>query len=514
MEMTLAMTDINDIKKLYFKKGLNVAEIMRKTGHDRKTINKYLDMNDFNLVLETPERSKRGSKLDPFKKTIDKWLEADKKVWRKQRHTAKRVHTRLTELYGSKYDCSYRLLAEYVRIKKKEIFSDEPKFFLPLKHLPGEAQVDFGRTDFRENGTFYEGHHLNLSFPQSNTGYSQLFKGENLQCLEQGMINIFNHLGGVPTRIVFDNASSMVSDIGKNKYRKLTEHFMMFKNHFRFEAVFCNPASGHEKGNIEGKVGYHRRNYFVPPPEFDNLDEFNKSLLTELDDDQYREHYRKNATQHELFQADLKALLPLPEVEFEPALVISKKTDANACITIHKGKHRYSTRPSLAKSNVFVKLTADKVIILDQNLNEVVTHNRLYGDLKQESINWILYLGQISKRPTALKYTGIYDLFPQAAKDYFDTLDYENLKATLKTLNTLTEETNFEAAVDALLDAISHGASDTDSIQVLFKRKNSKIMELDGHLAAKNAPELPELKPDIRFYDTFYTVADGVEAND
>ena len=28
--MTLAMTDINDIKKLYFKKGLNVAEIMRK----------------------------------------------------------------------------------------------------------------------------------------------------------------------------------------------------------------------------------------------------------------------------------------------------------------------------------------------------------------------------------------------------------------------------------------------------------------------------------------------------
>jgi len=154
------------------------------------------------------------------------------------------------------------------------------------------------------------------------------------------------------------------------------------------------------------------------------------------------------------------------------------------------------------------------VIILDQDLKEVVTHDRLYGDLKQESINWILYLGQISKRPTALKYTGIYDLFPQAAKNYFDTLDYEDLKATLKTLNTLTEETNFEAAVDALLDAISHGASDTDSIQVLFKRKNSKIMELDGHLAAKNAPELPELKPDISFYDTFYTVADGVEAND
>src|SRR6056297_2838915 len=113
MEMTLAMTDINDIKELYFKKGLNVAEIMRKTGRDRKTVNKYLDMTDFNEVLELSKKSKRGSKLDPFKETIDEWLEADKKSWRKQRHTAKRIHTRLIEHYGSEYDCSYRLLAEY-----------------------------------------------------------------------------------------------------------------------------------------------------------------------------------------------------------------------------------------------------------------------------------------------------------------------------------------------------------------------------------------------------------------
>jgi putative ubiquitin-RnfH superfamily antitoxin RatB of RatAB toxin-antitoxin module len=70
MEMTLAMTDINDIKELYFKKGLNVAEIIRKTGHDRKTVNKYLEKTDFNIYLEASKRSKRGSKLDPFKETI------------------------------------------------------------------------------------------------------------------------------------------------------------------------------------------------------------------------------------------------------------------------------------------------------------------------------------------------------------------------------------------------------------------------------------------------------------
>jgi transposase len=30
--------------------------------------------------------------------------------------------------------------------------------------------------------------------------------------------------------------------------------------------VFCNPGQGHEKGGVEGLVGYARRNYMVPIP--------------------------------------------------------------------------------------------------------------------------------------------------------------------------------------------------------------------------------------------------------
>jgi hypothetical protein len=47
-------------------------------------------------------------------------------------------------------------------------------------HLrPGEVQADFGEADFYENGRLHHGHYLNLSFPYSNQGYFQLFKGEN-----------------------------------------------------------------------------------------------------------------------------------------------------------------------------------------------------------------------------------------------------------------------------------------------------------------------------------------------
>jgi len=73
----------------------------------------------------------------------------------------------------------------------------------------------------------------------------------------------------------------------------LRDIFIRFKEHYGFEAVFCNPASGHEKGNVENKVGYLRRNLLVPMPEFSDLDEYNRNLLIACDEDIRRKHYRK-----------------------------------------------------------------------------------------------------------------------------------------------------------------------------------------------------------------------------
>ena len=94
-------------------------------------------------------------------------------------------------------------------MRKKELYQDN-SCRLPLEHITGEAQVDFGEADFYENGTLYHGFYLNLSFPFSNVGYTQLFKGENQECLFQGLKDIFEHIGGVPHKLWFDNASTIV----------------------------------------------------------------------------------------------------------------------------------------------------------------------------------------------------------------------------------------------------------------------------------------------------------------
>ena len=113
-------------------------------------------------------------------------------------------------------------------------------------HPPGEAQIDFGETYFHEKETLYQGNHLGFTLPHSDAKYVQLFKGENFECLCQGLINIFYHIGGVPNIIRFDNLSPVVKAIKAQGEREVTDAFRRFQCHFGFESNFCNPASGHD----------------------------------------------------------------------------------------------------------------------------------------------------------------------------------------------------------------------------------------------------------------------------
>lgn len=45
-----------------------------------------------------------------------------------------------------------------------------------------------------ENGIEYDGHYLNISFPYSNGGNTQIFKSENQEFLLEGLKNIFEHI--------------------------------------------------------------------------------------------------------------------------------------------------------------------------------------------------------------------------------------------------------------------------------------------------------------------------------
>lgn len=253
-------------------RGHNVSEISRTLEVSRDKVYKYLEESD--LSPRPPARRKSTSVMDQYRPLIISWLEEDAKSWHKQRHTAKRIWERLVAEEGAKVSDS--TVRHYVRRLKKELGIGKERF-LDLVWAPGEAQADFGEADFYVMGVRRRLSYFVLAFPFSNVGLAQVFPGENAECVCQALKDIFEFIGGVPARVVFDNAAGVGRRIGDSV--RTTELFSAFAAHYGFAFSFCNPNAGHEKGSVENKVGFVRRNLFVPVPSFDTGRRFNKSLL-------------------------------------------------------------------------------------------------------------------------------------------------------------------------------------------------------------------------------------------
>ena len=495
----LTMDQVYRIRYLRKFEGKSLRNIAKITGHDFETVKKYTEKDNFNL--EPRVKQKRQGKLAPYEDVVRDWLKKDLDAPHKQRHTAKRVYDRLKEKYPE-FDASDRSVRTLVA-KLKEELNLQKEGFLPLEHPAGEAQVDFGSATFIEKGVEYEGNYLNISFPYSNGGYTQLFKAENQECLLEGLKAIFEHIGGVPTAIWFDNMSTAVKKIKVHGERDLTQGFLRFMMHYGFQSNFCNPNSGNEKGSVENKVGYHRRNLFVPIPEFNDLKEYNKELLTKLDSDMNREHYREIGLIKDLFLEDKEEFFKLPEVAFEVYKYEFAKADNYGKVKFDT--RTYSSSPNMANKQVMVKIGAYDVEILDDDSNLVVKHNRLYGKQK-ESMIWIPYLELMAKRPTALKYTGFFNQLPATLKSFLESCDYESKKKTLSTFVDMTIDSNIESAIDAFEEGIKCGARDADGIWATYSRLNSGSLPEVDILLPSTIPLLNEYLPDIAEYDQLITM--------
>jgi len=509
----LTMDQKHDIRFRFYHKGENISDIAKATNCDWKTVRKYVDMEDFNPPTpKSPEDYRLCPKLDPFKKTIDEWLYEDLKAPRKQRHTATTIHSRLEKEYKKTYSCSYRTVASYFKVKKREIFGVQPQAALPLVHKPAEAQVDFGNARFYENGKQHDGTYLDVAFPHSNKGYLQLFYGENMECLLEGLVAIFKHINSVPRELWFDNTKTIVTKILKGGNRELTQRFQYFQEHHGFEAIFTNPGKGNEKGCVESKVGYHRRNLLVPVPRFLELDTFNQQLLKKCDIDGEREHYRKNDEINQLFKEDLKHNLPLPRIPFETSRIKSVTVNAWGKFALSKGIHVYSTAPKFANTKVQIRLSSKHVSVLDESHREVVVHKRLYGGLKQESMQWIPYLKQLSMRPRALKYSGIYDLMPPVMKEYLKETTNQETGKVLKLLAELTTRSGFDSAINTIEHAITYQATNADSLQNLYRKLYQDVPELPPMALSKSIQPLEPMDTRLSEYDELLNKGRGLNA--
>jgi transposase len=486
----LRMNQVDQIKELQ-RQGIGPKEIGRRLRINRKTVARYMARDGFGQEIEAKPAS--ISRLDPFKATIEEWLEEDRRMRFKQRHTAKRVHERLMEEFPDTYDCSYPLVQRYIKARKAA--RGDAKGALELVWAAGEAQADFGEADVLSEDELVTIKYLVLSFPASNAAYLQAFRGETAECVAQGLKDIFHHLGGVPLRIVFDNASGVGRRVGEKV--TMSELFLRFKCHYGFSVTFCNPAAGNEKGNVENKVGYIRRNFLVPRPVVGELSTWNCALLERSEEDFDRPHYKKGKTIGELFAADRKALAPLPAKPFNVERYDKVMTDGYGKFCLD-GRHWYATSPDLAGKELVAAVAAHAITVYDAAGTPQCVHRRNYGMSRTDSTNYRTSLEALLRKPGGWKNSQVRAAMEERARAYLDGIAKNERTRILGALAQAAQTIEFATVLASLSEAINRGMLDDFSLKALACRAAYEC------LGAGTSPG-----PDLATYDAALMTAGG-----
>jgi transposase len=376
--------------------GENISELARITGHSRNTIKKAIRGEPWGYK----ERNHQAFPvLEKYIAIIDGWLMDDKDRPKKQRHTARRVYNRLVEEQG--YKGSEPSVRRYVRFAKLALGIATPCAFIPCDPEAGyEAEVDWGAAT-----AILGGEEVRLKFFCMRSKYSgkhfvRFYSCERQQAFFDGHIWSFGLFGGVFPVLIYDNLTTAVQKVLRGKDRIEQEAFGKFKAYYSFEARFCNPGNGHEKGGVEGVVGFARRNYMVPVPEAGDLEELNEKVLRQCMAYGNHKMAGRDRTVNELYEEEKAHLLVLPEVAFSN-VQIPAGGRADKYATVIVDKNRYSVPSRYAGFSVKVLLYVDRVEIFI-GTKKLAVHERLFGNNK-----WCLnpdhYLELIQQRPMAFK---------------------------------------------------------------------------------------------------------------
>jgi len=354
------------IRRLYFIEGWSMRRIARERHHSRHTVRRALEDPGPPVYKRKAPRSRPV--LGRFLGIIDRWLEEDRQRPPKQRHTARRIHARLTSEFGFRGGESS--VRQYVREQRPR-----PEVMIPLEHDPGEAQADWGEAHVYLDGRLTKVQMFCLRLCYSQRPFAMAFLRQSQEAFFAGHVAAFEELGGAPRRITYDNLTLAVKRVLTGPHREEQQGFVAFRSHYLFESNFCRPREAHEKGLVENLVGYVRRNFLVPLPRVASLEELNALLGERCRGGLGRRLQSRDQTVAEAWEEERRHLLPLPPRPW-PCCVTRPVRATLSCL-VSFDSNRYSVPAAYAGRNVMVRAYVDRVEIAASE-RVVASHRRCY----------------------------------------------------------------------------------------------------------------------------------------
>ena len=453
--MGIPLDVYDQIRKSYLD-GKSLRKIAEDLGIARKTVKKYCKGEHLPGQRKKAVRESTVT-TDEVIAFIEKCLEEDEQEGeRKQKHTAKRIYDRLRAEKGFKGGEST------VRLKVRELNEKRAKVFLPLQFEPGEAiQVDWG-----EAKIYIAGNREKINIFCARLCYSCkpiviAYWRQNEESFLDAYVRIFNLLSGVPKKVIFDNARVAVKE-GFGVHAKKQESYSKLCAHYGFTAEFCNPASGHEKGLVEGLVGWARRNMLVPLPKVESLNDLNILLQTRCVEYAKTKIPGKPDTVGAMFEIEKAALRPLPIYPFETAK--SQNARVSAFSTVRFQTNEYSVPTRYVGKQVGIKGFPEKVEIYYEG-ERIADHARLWGK-NERSCRLIDYLELLEERGRAV-------LNAVPVKQTLSKEAYEELKANINDHKKVIEILRREAGLP------QEEIKEETTAQILTKPDPLEVKEVD-----------------------------------
>jgi transposase len=378
------------VRQAYFSQGMSKRAIARHFGISRDSVDKM-------IVYAAPPGYRRTApvkrpKLDGFTEIIDQWLREDADRPRKQRHTARRVLDRLREEHG--FAGGYTIVKEYVREHQRR----GREMFVPLHHAPGHAQADFGEARVMIGGVEQKAHFFVFDLPHSDACYVRAYPAATAEAWADGHVHAFAFFGRVPLSVLYDNDRCLVARILPDGTRKRATLFSGFLSHYVIEDRYGRPGKGNDKGSVEGVVGWARRNFMVPLPEFASWDDFNTWLEEQCrkrQADILRGHRDKIGAR---LERDLEAMMPLPPAPFEACDQATGRVSSQALVRYKTND--YSVPVAYGHRDVWIRGYVDRVVI-GCGGDVIARHPRCY-DREDMVFDPIHYLSLLERKIGAL----------------------------------------------------------------------------------------------------------------
>lgn len=392
--MVITVEIYDRIRKMYQQEGYSKREIARQLKISRNTVTKYCDGSQVPWERKSYESRQRTVLTDDVIAFIKHCLWLDEiEGTTKQKHTAARIYNRLVE------ELDFKGGETTVRRAVRELKELHHKAFIPLAFDPGEAaQIDFGSAVVKYRGKRTIVKFFCVRLCHSAAYHATAFPAENETCFLEGHIRAFEFLKGIPKRIIFDNAKVAVKE-GLGAY-VTKEHpaYKALQAHYAFSTDYCNAGQGHEKGLVEGLVGFIRRNVFVPMPRVDSFEELN--ALIEKRCLEYLTHQirGRNETVGAALQLEQQKLTQLPPYRMDVSDKCYVRVNTNSLVQYQT--NRYSVPCRYVGLEVTLKASSTQVEILYKT-EVIAAHDRLYGRY-QKSYQLTHYVDVLEQRPRAV----------------------------------------------------------------------------------------------------------------